>query len=129
MPCPEPGAAMRRRSRAGGKTPNAQAPKAAARKSRIAPKAVRPRGSSAATSKETEVARLTRQRDEALEREKATADVLRVISSSPGQLELIFQAMLENATRLCEASFGNILLYEAGLLRRVAFHNTPSKYK
>ena len=120
---------MRRRSRAGGKTPNAQAPKAAARKSRIAPKAVRPRNSSAATSKETEVARLTRQRDEALEREKATADVLRVISSSPGQLELIFQAMLENATRLCEASFGNMLLYEAGLLRRVAFHNTPPKYK
>ena len=77
----------------------------------------------------TEVARLTRQRDEALEREKATADVLRVISSSPGQLELIFQAMLENATRLCEASFGNMLLYEAGLLRRVAFHNTPPKYK
>ena len=54
--------------------------------------------------------------------------MLRVISSSPGQLEPIFQAMLEKATRLCEASFGNMLLYEAGLLRRVAFHNTPLKY-
>ena len=117
---------MRGRSRAGGKPAKAQRRKTGPRK---APKAVRPRSSSAATSKETEVARLTRQRDEALEREKATADVLRVISSSPGQLELIFQAMLENATRLCEASFGNMLLYEAGLLRRVAFHNTPSKYK
>ena len=119
---------MRRRSSAGGKPAKAQRRKTVARKRRIAPKAVRPRSSSAA-SKETEVARLTRQRDEALEREKATADVLRVISSSPGQLELIFQAMLENATRLCEASFGNMLLYEAGLLRRVAFHNTPPKYK
>ena len=73
--------------------------------------------------------RVTRERDEALEREKATAEVLRVISSSPGQLEPIFKAMLENATRLCEASFGNMLLYEAGFLRRVALHNTPLKYK
>ena len=53
----------------------------------------------------------------------------RVISSSPGRLEPIFQAMLENATRLCEASFGNMLLCEAGLLRRVALHDTPLKYK
>ena len=120
---------MRRRSRAGGEPAKAQRRKTGRERARIAPKAVRPRSSSAATSKETEVARLTRQRDEALEREKATAEVLRVISSSPGQLELIFQAMLENATRLCEASFGNMLLYEAGLLRRVAFHNTPPKYK
>jgi two-component system NtrC family sensor kinase len=118
---------MRRRSRAGGKSPNAQAPKAAARKSRVAPKGGHPRSTSTANL-ETEVARLARERDDALEREKATAEVLRVISSSPGQLEPIFQAMLEKATRLCEASFGNMLLYEAGLLRRVAFHNTPLKY-
>jgi two-component system NtrC family sensor kinase len=117
---------MRRHTRAGGKSPNAHATKAAARRSRIAPKAVR---SSTDASHETEIARVIRERDEALEREKATAEVLRVISSSPGQLELIFQAMLENATRLCQASFGNMLLYEGRLLRRVAFHNTPPKYK
>src|SRR5262249_2012688 len=105
---------MRRRASTGGKTPNAQTPKTAARKSRIAPKAVRSRGSSTARE-ETKVARLTRERDEALEREKATAEVLRVISSSPGHLEPIFQAMLEKATTLCEASFGNMLLYEAAL--------------
>jgi hypothetical protein len=57
---------MRRRARVGGKSPNAQAPKAAARKSRVAPKDLRPRGSSA-TREETDVARLTRERDECLD--------------------------------------------------------------
>src|SRR5262249_8105358 len=106
----------------------AQRRKAVARKGRVAPKAADPSSSSAAPE-ETKIARLTRERDEALEREKATAEVLRVVSSSPGQLEPIFQAILEKASRLCEASFGNMLLYEEGLLRRVAFHNTPLKYK
>jgi hypothetical protein len=57
---------------------------------------------------ETVVARLTRERDEALEREKASAKVLRIISTSPGELKPIFQAMLENAVRICEAFFGNL---------------------
>ena len=68
---------MRRRSRAGGKSPNAQAPKAAARKSRIAPTAARPRSPSAARE-ETKVARLTRERDEAFQQQAATAEVLKV---------------------------------------------------
>src|ERR1700756_5030143 len=73
MPCPEPRAAMRWRSRAGGKSPSAQAPKAAARKSRIAPKAGHPRSTSTANL-ETEVARLPRERDEALQRQTAIAN-------------------------------------------------------
>src|SRR5262249_4859904 len=121
------GAAMRRRSRASGEPTKAQGRKTPARKNRISRKSVRPRSSSAARQ-ETKIARLTRERDEALEREKATDEVLRVISSSRGQLEPIFKAMLEKASRLCEASFGNMVLYEAGFLRRVAFHNTPLKY-
>ena len=63
-----------------------------------------------------------------LQQQTATAEVLKVISSSPGDLQPVFQAMLANATRICEASFGNLMLYENGLLRRVALHNTPSPY-
>ena len=63
-----------------------------------------------------------------LERQTATSEVLRVISSSPGELEPVFQAMLENATRLCEAKFGNLFLCEGDDFRVVAHHNTPPAY-
>jgi GAF domain-containing protein len=72
--------------------------------------------------------RLLSELRESLQQQTATAEVLKVISSSPGDLQPVFQAMLANATGICEASFGNLLLYENGLLRRVALHNTPSPY-
>jgi GAF domain-containing protein len=74
------------------------------------------------------VSQLIRERDESLEREKATADVLRVISSSRGELQPVFQTMLESATRICEAVFGNLYLYDADAFRMVAAHHDSPAY-
>ena len=62
---------------------------------------------------------------EALEQQTATSEVLRVISSSPGELEPVFEAMLENAVRICDATFGNIYRWDGNTLHLVAAHNTP----
>jgi len=72
--------------------------------------------------------RLLNELRQSLEQQTATADVLRVISSSPGELEPVFQAMLENATRICEAKFGSMLLRDGDRLRRVAIHNAPPNF-
>jgi two-component system NtrC family sensor kinase len=63
---------------------------------------------------------------EALQRQTASSEVLQVISSSPGELESVFKAMLENATRICEANFGNLYLRDGEGFRLAAFHNTPA---
>src|SRR5262245_3700780 len=65
---------------------------------------------------------------EALEQQTATSEVLGVISSSPGELEPVFQTMLENATRLCEAKFGDLYLRDQDGFRMVATHNSPPAY-
>ena len=62
---------------------------------------------------------------EALEQQKATSEVLQVISSSPGDLELIFQAMLENATRICEAKFGFVFRFDGNTFDVEAHVGTP----
>src|SRR5207248_3691517 len=72
--------------------------------------------------------RLLNELRESLQQQTATSDVLGVISSSPGELEPVFQAMLENATRICEAKFGTLQLRENGAFRVAAMHNPPPAY-
>ena len=73
-----------------------------------------------------ENARLLNELRQSLEEQTATSDVLRVISSSPGELEPVFAAMLASATRICEAEFGNLFLREEDVFRAVAWHGEPT---
>ena len=75
------------------------------------------------------VARLARELNEAVEQQTATAEILRVISSSPGDLQPVFEAILENATRICEAKFGNLWLREGDKFRIVAMHGGSPEYR
>ena len=75
-----------------------------------------------------ELHRRTTDLTEALEQQRATSDLLQVISRSPGNLEPVFRAMLENAVGICGANFGNMLLYEDDAFRTVAMYNAPETY-
>jgi signal transduction histidine kinase len=74
---------------------------------------------------EAEQAR-TRELAESLEQQTATSDVLRVISSSPGELDPVFQAMLENAVRICDAKFGTLFRYDNGAFAPAAQFGVPA---
>ncbi|MGC1925993.1 MAG: histidine kinase, partial [Pseudolabrys sp.] len=112
---------MQRRDKTGGKSAKTQRPKTLRRN---AAKAAQ-RRSSPATRKETNVAQVIRERDEALEQLAATSEVLKVISSSPGELEPVFQAMLANAQRICEAKFGFLYGIENGAPRIISKLGIP----
>jgi signal transduction histidine kinase len=116
---------MRRRDKTGGKGAKTQRPETLKR--RGTPKTARHRNSGT-TAKETNVAWLTRERNEALEQLAAASEVLEVISSSPGELQPVFETILENATRICKAKFANLFLYETNSFRIAAQLNAPPAY-
>src|SRR5262245_16239928 len=116
------GAAMRRRNKTGGKEGKIQRTKTLKRHNAL--KTARHRNFSAAE----QIGALTRELKEAREQQTATAEVLRVISGSPGELEPVFQTMLENARRICEAEFGVLYRCEGEALRAVAMHGAPQAF-
>jgi signal transduction histidine kinase len=117
---------MRRRSRAGSLV-KVRRRKSVTRRPPNASKSARSRSSPVDSLKST-VARLTHELQESLAREDATSEALRIISSSRGELQPVFRGMLQNAMRICEAHFGNLLLVEEDGLRSAVSHNYPSPY-
>jgi hypothetical protein len=118
---------MKRRSRAGEEPIKGRRGKAPEPKRRNAPKTT-PRPNASHSEKETEVVRLARELNEALERQTATSEVLNVISSSSGELDPVFNAILQNAARICQAQFGTLNLYDGTAYRTVALHNAPQNF-
>src|SRR5262245_3791633 len=114
---------MKRRSRAVSKQAKSR------RRKTITQKGRGPRNPSSADHKtQSNFAQLIRERDEALERETATAEVLRVISSSPGDLGPVYRALLENAVRICQAKFAAMYLGNGETFRLSAEHDAPAAW-
>jgi GAF domain-containing protein len=118
---------MKRRSRAGGEPIKGERRKTPEPKRRNAPKAFAAFNASSAVE-ETKVARLAHELREALEQQSATSEVLRVISSYPGDPQPIFQALLKKGVRLCDAEFGNIYHWDGETLHLVATQNAPPAF-
>src|SRR6516165_2772540 len=104
---------MRRRSRASSERAKSQRHKAVTPKPRSAPESV---------GQETELARRTRERDEAREQQKATAEILRVIRTSPADVQPVFETIVRNAVSLCGSLYAHVLRFDGELLHVVASH-------
>jgi GAF domain-containing protein len=111
---------MRRRNKTGGKETQRRQTVRRRNTAKVAHRRKPPAADAA-----ERIALITRERDEALEQQTATSEVLKVIASFPGELEPVFNTVLANATRICEASFGNLVLREGtSNFRAVAVHST-----
>jgi hypothetical protein len=123
MHCPKhAGRGDEKRCSTGGKAAKARPRKVLKLKGRNFPKP--PRSSPSADG----LMRVTRERDDSLQQQTATSDVLQVISRSPGDLQPVFETNLENAVRICDATFGNIYRWDGNAPSLVATHNTPRAY-
>src|SRR5262249_28479646 len=107
---------MRRRSRASSKLAKAVSRKAMPKRP-TAP---------TARAEESESARLRRERDEAREQQKATAEILRVIRTSPADVQPVFETIVRNAVSLCGSLYANVFRFDGELLHFVAFNMSPS---
>ena len=107
---------MARAPKAGSKASKAGRRKNTKPKRGTSPAAIGAGGRSAAGLRK-QLERCTSELNDALEQQTATSELLRVISSSPGKLEPVFETMLRNAKRLCEAKFVALYLYEEGAIR------------
>jgi GAF domain-containing protein len=116
---------MRRRSRAGGKSAKAKRRKTTARKSRIAPTAVR---ASHSSREKAEVARLTRELSDARQQQAAMSEILGIISRSNFQLQPVLQSVVTTAMRLCRAEQAVIYRQQDGTYRFAAGHSTVPAY-
>ena len=118
---------MTRRAKGSGRPVKPIGAAASKPKRRLSSNKITPPASSA-SSEEADIARLTRERDEARDQQAATSEVLQVISRSQGDLQPVFAAILENAVRLCQASFGDVYSWERDALRLLTSHNSPPAF-
>ena len=106
---------MKRRGRTSGRSRKA-----------VLPKARRTRPARRSTSHvQEQLDSALRERDEALDQQTATADILRTINESAGDLTTVFDTMVESAKRLCQADYGHVYSYDGKLLHLVAAHGDP----
>lgn len=118
---------MRRRSKASGTPVKARRRKTLTRTRRNARTAL-PRRSSSAAGRQGEVARLRRELNQVAEQQVTTAEVLRLIGSSSGDLQPVFESLLASAARLCDAHNGVINRWDGAALNLIATHNMPPAF-
>lgn len=115
---------MKRRATTGGKASGARPGKTPKPKRKTAAAVGR---RTSALGVQQELAEARKLLAEALEQQTATSEVLQAISTSAGGLQPVFNALLDNATRICSAKFGILWLYEGGGFRCVSLHNAPAE--